>query len=95
MNEAFEKWWAAYHVGIQEKDEYDRWFSRLVWEAATPQWQPIETSPKDATKILISDGKDIDMAYWDYADWCAPHSTSNPVPIIPTHWQPLPIKPNE
>lgn len=55
------------------------------------EWQPIETAPQE--KILVSDGINIDVAYWDYEDWCAPHSSANSIPYKPTHWMPLPGSP--
>ena len=51
------------------------------------EWQPIETAPKKCmVKIIVSDGNYVDMAYWDYNDWCAPHSSSNNIPYQPTLW---------
>ena len=53
-------------------------------------WQPIETAPRNGTTILITDGKEVDTAYFDYDDWCAPHSAANGLPYVPTYWAPLP-----
>ena len=55
------------------------------------KWQPIETAPH--TLILVSDGIKVDSAYWDYDDWCAPHSGANSIPYDPTHWMPMPNPP--
>ena len=54
------------------------------------EWRPIKTAPKTGENILISDGVEVDMAYWDYDDWCAPHSCANPIPYDPDRWQPKP-----
>lgn len=51
------------------------------------EWQPIVTAPKDGTTILVSNGVEVDTAYWDYDDWCAPHSSANHLPYEPTHWK--------
>jgi hypothetical protein len=57
------------------------------------EWQPIETAPKDGTKVLIVDDDGVvDVAayligkrygYWDTETFCCP-----------THWMPLPPPPN-
>lgn len=64
-------------------------------------WQPIETAPKDGTRVLLwSRGflpmlgawlEHTGMAYQKPAWW------SNNVPIIPqpTHWFPIPTPPAE
>ena len=57
-------------------------------------WTPIEAAPKDGTKILVSDGKRVDAAYWDYEDWCAPYSSANNLPYEPAYFMPLPEAPN-
>lgn len=64
-------------------------------------WQPIETAPKDETEIILyfrgwhkaitghwchDAGMPIG-GYW-YSDWC--HTDDDDVP---THWMPLPSKP--
>lgn len=40
-----------------------------AWNTRAPQWQPIETAPKDGTHVLVcysSDGKqDMSVAWWD------------------------------
>lgn len=56
------------------------------------EWRTIESAPKENV-ILISDGVEVDTAYWDYDCWCAPHSQANSIPYEPTHWAPLPKGP--
>lgn len=72
------------------------------------EWQPIETSPKDGTKILLY-GKygwmiyekskvtktGILVGYFDDEQWVT--VTDNPYEDImhPTHWMPLPPPPKE
>ena len=58
-------------------------------------WQPIETAPKDGTKILITVGDNlVGVGYWDndtsglWALWL-----SSIERMRPTHWMPLPAPP--
>jgi hypothetical protein len=60
-------------------------------------WQPIETAPRDGTRVLASVG--VGPAAWrtiaSYSDilkcWCGEGLVFN----RPTHWMPLPPPPNE
>jgi hypothetical protein len=38
-------------------------------------WQPIETAPKDRTDVLLTDGYNVAVAYWDEASW--PNASEN------------------
>ena len=57
-------------------------------------WQPIETAPKDGTRVLIypshfMDGKNQSVAWWNGEAW-----TDDEGPDMhPTHWHPLPDDP--
>ena len=65
-------------------------------------WQPIETAPKDGTKILIYDVHAlICVCSWeavpfygtdDDFGWVSDESDAE---IYPTHWMPLPPFPNQ
>ena len=67
--------------------------------ALVPEWQPIETAPKDGTKVLIFDGEEIFLA--SYKNYCGTMPTWQPeyaeVPMfeddMPSHWMPLPAPP--
>jgi hypothetical protein len=66
-------------------------------------WQPIETAPKDGTKILVWDGSSIEFACWeddglDTSDWShkagwqianAGYDGDSDYSDKVTHWKPL------
>ena len=68
-----------------------------------PQWQPIETAPKDGTDILLANDKAVSPAGWvsdvehgaewegqiGMAGWWTLNGDARP----PTHWMPLPPPP--
>lgn len=63
------------------------------------EWQPIETAPKDGTRILMFHPRDdgdvnIRMAWW-VVDRFGGHGWSFPSWSGPTHWMPLPEPPND
>ena len=41
---------------------------REVYEAAQPQWQPIETAPKGKDILLLTKQGDVATGYWGYED---------------------------
>lgn len=53
------------------------------------KWQPIETAPKDGTRILINCGfyHTCFIAFFNYNKWESDDSNRN---IKPTHWLPIP-----
>ncbi len=62
------------------------------------EWQPIETAPRDGTRVLVyepghpsyeDDAGFIDLAYHLYGEvWASVNGGSEP-----THWMPLPDPP--
>lgn len=72
-------------------------------------WQPIETAPKDGTRILIHSGErcsncpdgtlGISVAYWHDDAWSTGRNAYSGADLYarhqPTHWMPAPIPPTE
>lgn len=62
--------------------------------AAIPAWQPIETAPKDGTRVsLCSHSGNVASGYWEHYTtswWDWPFSFEEP-----TRWMPLPAPPKE
>lgn len=70
-------------------------------------WQPIETAPKDGTRILLGGGKMFCealedwvtaplSAQWEHSYWLVGGTESGYVCLgvdDPTHWMPLPAPP--
>ena len=70
------------------------------------KWQPIETAPRDGTRILVFDGKEINTV--DYSEpyyiginkhieieesWVQISDSGRATEFFPTHWMPLPEPP--
>jgi hypothetical protein len=63
-------------------------------------WQPIETAPKDGTRILVFEKiwPEIVVAEWDegtghHPGWRVYPNTESLDTCDPTHWMPLPEPP--
>ena len=68
------------------------------------EWQPIETAPKDGTRILVSCVYEVEgqTHSYEWADWWGwddewegwlDFPSQIPAPVPPTHWMPLPAPP--
>lgn len=82
----------AREIALQLKVEFDTDgpFVRADRVSSQPEWQPIETAPKDGTRILGWRRGQIYplIVWWDTAaQWWGLH-------MPPTRWQPLPAPPN-
>jgi len=69
----------------------------LAAAPAADGWRPIESAPKDGTRIMLAvvDGRTTPYPLTDYyiiATWDGEHSTPY-VPTKWTHWMPLPAAP--
>lgn len=87
-------------VGCLECDgEHGLWYY-LEPLLAEREWQPIETAPKDGTKVMLYVGDCLEWItapwYWDTRDglWKNTIGQYMETPFI-THWMPLPQPPNE
>jgi hypothetical protein len=78
-------------------------------QASKSEWQPIETAPKDGTRILaVIPGFAVSIAWWfhdaqkwmttdaeDYPDDESWNYTVANTEYQPTHWMPLPAAPSQ
>lgn len=80
--------------------------SRNVEGMTSDGWRPIDTAPKDGTKILLGyfpkptyDGssvmKSCEVAFWHsgHQKWCGRALLNAEGYFSPTHWMPLPEPP--
>jgi hypothetical protein len=58
------------------------------WNARAPQWQPIESAPKDGTRLMLWDSRN--GGYAVTGAWVAGSAEDHETI---THWQPLPAAP--
>ena len=64
-------------------------------------WQPIETAPKDGTRMLGASGPDVSITSWDsFRKWINESAVTDDGygwyghdDWTPTHWMPLPAPP--
>ena len=98
---ALEEW----RNGLHPRDADEVFTALSALEAALPVWRPIETAPKDGTKILlgkIAGHPDHPTALWwatsgfwsdKWGNW---NDGIEPAGLAsPTHWQPLPEPPKQ
>ena len=58
------------------------------------EWQPIETAPKDGTRVLVHEpGMEPEIAHWSGGVWWIGQSDDFQFPGGITHWMPLPEPP--
>ena len=89
----------ASEVGIKIADEVTRLkaeVERLRALSENSEWQPIETAPKDMTRVLGYVEESVVVMWWfsysshDYGCWETVDGESE---VDPTHWMPLPKPP--
>lgn len=67
-----------------------------IRELSSPNWQPIETAPKDGTAVLLftpGKGRWIGSFEKRKPEWKLAGVSDDPRPERPTHWHPLPPPP--
>jgi len=82
--------WCDHSTGWEPEVKYTR---TDTIPARVPEWQPIETAPKDGTWILvISDSYSGPVtAYWEKDGWFSEYAECNGVRF----WMPLPAAPKK
>jgi hypothetical protein len=79
------------------REEIDDLQQQLAEAHERQGWQPIETAPKDGTRLLLFSRRPWDRPHVGYYcgpphGWVTDHGWCGPKP---THWQPLPEPPKE
>ena len=96
----FEKWWEKKVGNSDQWTTLERLAAKDAWEAAQPQWQPIETAPINISVICSTTNGRVGEACfitgitnpsWYWADEAFPADGDG----RPTHWMPLPEAPKE
>jgi hypothetical protein len=59
------------------------------------RWQSIETAPRDATRVLLTEGKSVSVGFFctDYRQWMTDCGYVYGLVEPASHWQPLPEPP--
>jgi len=95
QRKAFEDWVKTVGDGI-----FARHYMNLMWEAwqaaqsLQDGWQPIESAPKDGTKVIICSSEYSPIvAAFKGSQW--EKRAGSFVAHLPTHWMPLPAAPQQ
>lgn len=67
--------------------------SEYIRADLVPQWQPIETAPKDGTDILVYHPERAEQFVCYFLGGLWMFSVDDALATNPTHWQPLPTPP--
>jgi len=101
----FDAWWdkneAQFSADACHMSEYH--MASVAFLAGTPQWQPIETAPRNGASILVRCVGAVEsfvVVAWDKkgSKWVRSWTLANDnvqQPKHPTHWMPLPEAPEE
>ena len=93
MDKRFEVWFRKQTQEKWEKTGYvcnlEMCFLAEIWQAAQPQWQPIETAPRDGSDILAYSSQSQEIIRWSDL------SESWSLSYTFTHWMPLPPPPQQ
>lgn len=101
----FEEWWKRRENSLANMSGIAS--AKAAWQAAQPQWQPIDSAPKDESEIILCDESvgesysgyfEITPNYWgeigfQISTYRYAGYRENRI-RHPTHWMPLPEPPN-
>lgn len=90
--------------GMQQDDILDQQLEAALTAALAAMWQPIETAPKDGTRIIavgwdwgiVWNERHVTTVIWrqDREEWCeTDDSEDDSACAYLTHWMPLPAPP--
>ncbi len=94
-------WLAGFGLGDGRHAEVCRQFSARFRELlAQQEWQPIETAPKDESRILIFSDDGVDIGHWSLLlrwerDSTAEYDNDDAAITNPKKWRPLPAPPKD
>lgn len=83
------------NVLAHENDQHADQLEAAILAPPEPQWQPIETAPKDGAAVLTVVAGKIPFVAW----WCGGNEYGGfwrgdaGYRVYPSHWQPLPAPP--
>lgn len=92
--------WQKYEGEAKRMIELVRKYAPSAPVQAVPDWQPIETAPKDGTHITLTNRRDLPATcHWFDGAWHLSMNRYGPFSQwtwdAPTHWMPLPQPPKE
>ena len=84
----------TFHYAVSDSEWSGVDFSEYIRSELIPQWQPIETAPKDGSAILTwtrlyGYADEFCVMYWGDKEWMCLDAFY----LEPTHWMPLPEEP--
>ncbi len=80
------------------QDEWNVWQAAIAWMQSQQAWRPMDSAPKDGTKILLCDGYEYCAALWDFGSWWEQSYREGRLDVSLTEWKgwlPLPPMPEE
>lgn len=104
MASEFEEFWAAESIGLDFlSEQVFKAVAYKAWQAAQPQWQPIETASRDGSFLFLTNGKDIQKGFFatdskrvfsesHVGGWVVEELIYN---YDATHWMSLPSLPQQ
>ena len=90
----FEEWWDTQTGNSVGWTILERMAAKAAWEAARPEWQPIETAPVDEWVLMLDGDRTMSRSRYDipvYVDMVESGGQGRGTSY--THWMPLPKPP--